>query len=797
MIIEITLLLLLILIEAPLNDKEMKCDCTCKCGKKNYIPSKYPLVFQEDDLNVKEKQDEENNNIVKDFDSEEPEYVGQGYEQEWEEVNRGSNPQPSYGRKLRSHKPLVLSGGSLSRYEKGRDHSNRPKPPHLDRPVPDKQSFVLGRQKKRNRDDLWCDHCQRSLVDLVALQQHNFALHPKVPIMSRSRYDIQQARSVTPIFDFSAYICEVCQEEFITSNSLYQHKAMQHPWAVFCSDCLTDFDNATDAQDHYHFIHNTEWKKPRQIQHILDTIKGSPDRGHATAHLPANQSHGRSVALDRPLVFPTHTIQTYYNCNECKMVFGDPKELERHKATPLMHGCRIYQEEDFPPLGAEFNEITKKSTSQVNAISEEFDRSHPNNWSMPNYTMDEKEPATIEKVWTPQARLSPETVPPDDGSSESLFSLENTIQQGAAFKTYNSNDTTGPMAVKDFDMQDSHRNAFIANESGVMQPVDQLPQNSSPRPTPVDTEALNEFALLQNNAETPEARASRRDAITTDDERNIGHITTLTDPKESKVSTDLEIITSKHVSQTVPNNIQLIPYARAALASASRITEYPPADGSSAVTSDVYELSPELQPKVIGGIECHVPSFFFSTTPSISPSSEALSEALSHTSTSELTLSGTSNSSSMSNSLIIQDGQDDTAQEVIEFAHSEIRQNISLDLGSIENGNRPKVKTRALTARQARLLRQSNNGRKETFVTPAQRELYARRDKEKKQIKAPLQPIFDSEWSRIELSPTVGLTGGQGGRIIKESAWDRGIRETEERNMMIAAGRGEVDYGGW
>ncbi|WWC58075.1 uncharacterized protein I303_100610 [Kwoniella dejecticola CBS 10117] len=793
MILEITFILLLILIEAPLvGEKKSSRRCTCDCGcTHEKIPSPYPsspitVESNEATLNDVEGQRGLEDRVEGTHDrngkGEEPEYVGMEDDNGWDDTSYKSTFKKSY-QPNSSTWSSASSERSLSRSRSDKeketewDYSTRPRPPHFDRSAPDRKASLRS-PNRRNNDygEHWCASCHRSFVDLAAIQQHNLALHSQLTAPLTFAVRAGTGRAMTPIMqsDTSTNACEVCQEEFQTPFAVQAHKETHHPWAVFCTDCLITFVHAQDAQDHYQIIHNAEWNNPRRIQRMLDTLKGSTSSG-PTPFIPrTHQIQGGPTfdSPDRPLVFPTHTIQTYYECDECSMIFGNPVELDKHTATPLIHGGRLYDEADFPPLKATISEIAEQVSPVIDAVSLTTRQDNPDEWGMPCYTMAEIGSDAVDHVWAPQARLSPETVLSDDDSCAI------------------------PTRAKEDNAMSEKPDLSEANIPAISNPGAE--ESSQIERVPLRVEATIAVSDYQDSSDV----SPQVSTIVDQDDRSTDGFTTefVTDAPGAVAS-----MSPKTPIQIVPSNTILTPYAKAALASASRISEYPPpefhdeADVENDSKRESYVDYTDEEPRVIGGIECQLPSMFFSSTSPKKTSTETWSLC----STPPLTLSGESRSNSTSDSLIIEEEDGWTAnQEAYEVTIPQTRKSMSLDLGAVENGNRPKPKNRALTGRQTRMMMRSNINQKhrqerETFLTPAQKEIYAKRDKEKKAIKAALQPVFESEWSTITTASSLRPTGGQGGRIVRESAWDKTVRETQERNKMIIAAGAEDVYGGW
>ncbi|KAK6905152.1 hypothetical protein I204_08190 [Kwoniella mangroviensis CBS 8886] len=808
MIVEITLLLLLILVEAPLvgEDDRGRCECDCSCGKKYHLNSSYPEVLGDGGDGVSEDI-RGNESSDRDVEHEqEPIYVGGSDGEGW---NDRSKPY--------SERSLVTGNR--------KDYSNRPRPPHLDRSVPDrKPPYLVTNNSRKRKDGHWCAPCQRYFVDSLALQQHQVALHSATTTImsSSSRNQIpRNVRSLIPELNHSVVVCEVCSEGLPNVTALDMHKVNFHPWSIFCPECLIRFRHAQEAQFHYRQFHHARSPDPLHIDTMLGLIKG-----HHLIH-PSLQTLPFTPQQNRPQhqvqTFPTHTIQNYYECEECNMVFGRPQELEAHKATPLVHGGRIYEADDFPPLGSTAKPSSSPSPS-VTASSPD-DLAVEGNltvWGMPSFTLNEKRSdAMKEEVWTPQARLTPEPDSSHDTASTSSEETNSTdvvldFQRVASESETNDMESidpedidtpmeglSAPKQISDIDAQhtdlkqDKKSQSYDNEITGTIKTIE-------PNSGPVEANPLGPAEDSTNSAK----------AIVTDDIIQVRETNKIFSQVVSSAQS-LHTISPRPVIQPVPSQINLTPYAKAALASAHKISEYPPPE-MDVGDNEKYE---DDSPEVIGGIECHVPSFALTLSPQ-NKTTSLESPPLSLDSTPPLTLSGDS-SSSLNESLVLEEEDDAWAasQEVYTIANSHDRQMFSLDLGATSNGNRPKPKSYSESSSSSKSTssrhrnkrsERSCNTRRQTYLTPSQREVYGyaisrneRRDsssssssRSKAPPQASLQPMFESEWSTI--TPMSSGNRSMGGRIIKESPWEASRREAEERNRLVSAGGAEEDlYGGW
>ncbi|WVW81733.1 hypothetical protein I302_103729 [Kwoniella bestiolae CBS 10118] len=825
MILEITLLLLLILIEAPLvGDERARCECDCSCGSKYHLSAGYPEgKGQGGGIDGIEENGQGTDDVgVEQGEGEEPVFVG------------GDDGQSS-STSERSLAVNVNSRDYLCSY------SNRPRPPHLDRSAPDRKSPYLLTTGRKRKDEYWCAPCQKSFVDSVAIQQHQVARHSATMTnMPSNRKQITQSiRPTTPQIGGPSVICEVCSEELSNITALEMHKANLHPWSIFCPECLTSFRHASEAQMHYKSIHKAQSIDPHRMNTMLGIINGNPLPN------PAQQLHpGLAPFTPQPYypsqyvqTFPTHTIQSYYECTECNMVFGNPGELEAHKATPLVHGARISPSHS-PSRSPSVSASASASTSDI-AIAE----MPLTVWGMPSFTFDEKKSESLkEEGWTPQARLTPE---PDSTSisSEEDKAISVVLDEKKNVEELRENvaNSEEPGKTDVLQVSDVIASAAQQGEVGdfgpaeVMELAKWIPLNPGPEEQSTQSEAVtlddtppaegststNE-AIVIDDAPPPQETIISNDVVTTN---HTSHQAVAEDPPGhtarapiAKVLTSLTTISPRPIIQPVPSQINLTPYARAALASASRLGEYPPPE-----MDDEDEDTQDDQPKVIGGIECHIPSFALTISPKNKSTSLASASApLSIEATPPLTLSGDSpSSSSLDESLVLEETDDPWAasQEVYEITHSQKRQTFSLDFGATSNGNRPKPRSHVEgggTARSSRSKRgeRSCNKRKETYLTPSQREVYRRNDsrssnsassrsndrdtRSKAPPQAPLQPMFESEWSTV--TPPSTSNRSMGGRAVRYDPWEASRREMEERRRVVSAGAGpgeEDMYGGW
>ncbi|WWD05891.1 hypothetical protein V865_003975 [Kwoniella europaea PYCC6329] len=821
MIAEITLLLLLILIEAPLMGEEdrVRCECDCSCGKKYHLSSSYP----EDQKDVNGGNDgiSEDHHGNKPSDGERE--VEQVYQQEQEPIyvgGGGGTDVEGWNDRSKPYSPSFASNK--------KDYSNRPRPPHLDRSVPDRKSpYLVTNSSRKRKDDYWCAPCQRYFVDSLALQQHQVALHSVTTTImsSSSRNQIpRNGRSLIPEGNHSIVVCEVCSEGLPNFAALDMHKVSLHPWSIFCPECLIRFRHAQEAQFHYRQIHHAKSPNSLHIDTMLGLIKGN--------HLihPSLQTPPFIAPQYRPQhqvqTFPTHTIQNYYECEECNMVFGHPAELEVHKSTPLVHGGRIYEADDFPPLGSTAKLSPSPSPSDTASSPDDpAVEADLTVWGLPSFTLDAKKSEKLEEEgWTPQARLTPD---PDSSSShESASSSEDGKSTDVVLEDQKdervSSETNYSMEVVDSDKVDLERSVLASKEmsnsdtanSNLKQEEKSQPDNNEITGTIKPIEP-NSGPGEGNPLGPAEDSTNFAEAIVTDDTSQVQEINKVTSQVVSSAHS-LHTISPRPVVQLIPSQINLTPYVKAALASAHKITEYPPPE----MDDEDNEKYEDDSPEVIGGIECHVPSFTLTLSPQNKTTSLG-SPPLSLDSTPPLTLSGDS-SSSLNESLVLEEEDDAWAasQEIFTIAHSHNRQTFSLDLGATSNGNRPKPKSYSESGSSSNGSRQSRNrnrrserscnSRKETYLTPSQREVYGRgisRDerrgsssssssRSKPPPQAPLQPMFESEWSTITPMPSGNRS--MGGRVIRESPWGASRREAEERNRLVSAGGAEEDiYGGW
>ncbi|WVQ64751.1 uncharacterized protein L199_002919 [Kwoniella botswanensis] len=795
MIVEITLLLLLILIAAPLVGEEdrVRCECDCSCSRKYHLNSSYPEVLDDGNDGISENKSRQR---LEDKDSQagteggheqEPIYVGGG---------GGGFEGEGWNDRSKPYSERSLNAGNR------KDHSNRPRPPHLDRSVPDRKSpYIVTNSSRKRKDNYWCAPCQRYFVDSLALQQHQVALHSATTTImsSSSRNQVpRNGRSLIPEVNHSVVVCEVCSEELPNVTALDMHKVSLHPWSIFCPECLIRFRHAQEAHFHYRQIHHAKSANPLHIDTMLGLIKGNHLIHPSLRTLPLTLQQYRPHHTVQ--TFPTHTIQNYYECEECNMVFGQPQELEAHKATPLVHGGRIYEADDFPPLGSTAKPSPSPSPSVTDPSPDALAvEANLTVWGMPSFTLDEKKSNTMkEEVWTPQARLTPEPDSSHDtaSSSEDGKSTDDVLEDQKAERV--SSETNYNMEVVDADRADLVRSVLASKE-------------------------LSNSDTASSNLKEEEKSQSDNNEIT----GTIKPIEPNSGPGEANPlgpaedSTNFaEAIVTDDTSQVqefnkITSQVELTPYAKAALASAHKISEYPPPE----MDDEDNEKYENDSPEVIGGIECHVPSFALTVSPQKKTTSFG-SPPLSLDSTPPLTLSGDS-SSSLNGSLVLEEEDDAWAasQEVYTNAHSHNRQTFSLDLCATNNGNRPKPKSYSESGSSSNGSRQSRNRnrrserscntRRETYLTPSQREVYGygfsrneRRDssssssRSKAPPQAPLQPMFESEWSTI--TPMSSGNRSMGGRIIRGSPWEASRREAEERNRLVSAGGSEEDmYGGW
>ncbi|WWC85755.1 uncharacterized protein L201_000621 [Kwoniella dendrophila CBS 6074] len=939
MFFDIAILLLLILIEAPLvGEESKKCECPCSCGRKDYMPSGYihdhdynsgvvedkskdeQQQIQEQDKDRKKENEELVNEDEEQKQEQEPIYVGTLEEEEEEqkeeedveveEVNKGQDVDNEYDENgvykggwgdenetesysatsiANSNRERLLSSSNNSK----RDYSTRPKPPHFDRSVPDRKSPYITSTAltatRKKKDDYWCDHCQRPFIDLVAIQQHNFAVHST----STSRKQSQLVRSMIPEIDSSIVMCEVCRGELPTLALLKAHKAAQRPWSIFCSDCLLTFDHAQQAQDHYQFHHNTEFNSPRRIQSMLDTLKGIPYSelsSREISFLYAHASDTSPVPFNNPQsqipsavfsnedhyirTFPSHTIQAYYECDQCNMVFGNNFELQAHKATPLVHGGRIYEADDYPPLGRTPTpapvpaSISARKKDTLPTIGVQLDESEEaqTTWGMPSFTLDATKSEDLpDQVWTPQARLTPEpesaSIPSEDeeplvlSSNQEEQVKKDDDKEGSAIlildeQPKNPEESTPKVQVVETLAEDNLQEKGLKTEQELDQIVSDL-ASAAPEPHPSSEVSKSTASEASNQEETQPTLETttvspviaEKAVIEVQSERTVERqseaVEIKTLPPVAKPSSPLQTLSPRPIIHPVPSKIKLTPYAKAALESASRLGEYPPPEehneeqGTWGENAQIKEQTDE--PEIIGGIECHLPSFLLPVSSPKRGTSSSTSGALSLESTPPLTLNSDS-SSSMTDSLVLGGEEEDlwaASQEVYEIAHSAKRQMFSLDLGSTSNGNRPKFEREReprsdlySNSKRSRNDRRRDGGRRrerETFLTPAQREAYYNggggkssilqsnksrsraNERPDKEVKQPLQPMFESEWSTLTPSNSNSIsTGGRGGLLIKESPWNISRKQADERNKLVYSssttpnGIEEDDiYGGW
>ncbi|WRT63659.1 uncharacterized protein IL334_000582 [Kwoniella shivajii] len=807
MILELFFLILFLLVEPPNTIGD--CDCHCSCGRKHHLPSTYHGTSSTEEIKLNDEAVTQKHNQNEDG----PIYVGG--DGDWNEESP-SNPIESY-----TSKTHYDDNGSK------KDYSGRPTPPHLvDRAVsgPDWQ---LAHGNKKIKNDFWCGPCHKRFVDLLALQQHTFAVHT-TGAKSGMSSSTQEHRapsniSVSPETDKPVPICEVCSEEVPNAYSLRTHKTLNHPWSVFCADCLLTFNHAQDAADHYQLIHGAESKKFGRIQSMLDTIKGPIKSTLPTSHEQLSSSSlssssisytsdssrsasnlfSRQSEIHLQKTFPSHTVGTYYECEECHMVFTDKIEFEAHNSIPLVHGGRIYQSEDFPPLGVSTSPLISSSSadsSTANSSSEEVTA-----WGMPSYTMNETDFPQLNdgEGCRPQARLSPEPQADSSASEEGLMmtdvkigkvrivkekrgvhqEIENMIGSNSLVE---SDELEEHLIIDDDDEETYDRKD--SNDTTMSDSTFETITSAQQAKTP------NECIIMKTQVDNTDEVKGTEEAI------ESSSILSGTDINTDRTIPSLQTISPKPIIQSIPSHVKLTPYARAALASRSQIEIYPPPndlyDESKAEVERQNNEKEEIQPTVIGGIECQIPSFFFHPSPS-----KKKGVVNTHTST-PLTLK--------SDNVKGKEEEDQwlASQEVYEITVSQRRQTFSLDLGAPSNGNRPIPKYKQQQQQQRQ--QASENGKKnkskrkpkekETYLSPSQRDAYGSKDrKQDKQSPQPaLQPLFESEWSTLSTSSHYP-TGGRGGRIVKEHPWDRSSMEAEERNRLVQAGTESTEdlYGGW
>ncbi|WVQ93849.1 hypothetical protein IAU59_000927 [Kwoniella sp. CBS 9459] len=796
-VLEILILLVLLLADSEELTGPGKCTCDCQCGRKYHVPSSYSYgtstgigtlatTYQK----VRPDRPLYTAGAVEISDR----YVGGGIGDASGRLgDRRGNPWDN--RSDDSQKSLSENNGYKKDHH-AQAYAGRTIPPHLERSAPDwKSPYLTSSGKKKHKqsaqqDEVWCGPCTKKFSSITALHQHQAVIHT-VPAISTAK---QNQRPYTPDVDNSALVCEVCYEDFPHSSAVRQHKKDAHPWSLFCHDCLITFAHAQDARDHYELVHDSKPINLPRTQRMLDHLQGR-SAASITAFGPvsntaAEASRGLPVSATGPASFPanhvvktypTHTVSSHYECPECHMVFGDPGDLAIHQSSPMAHGGANLTSDDFPPLGAAppstlVTESSPDLSSSPSSSSPDKSRSpvrrvSQNAWTpnmnMPSFSLKAKMDIRHNGI-TPEARLTPEP----DSTSSSGVSEDDSVDIVLDREERELDDE--PMGDESFDTikddntprmhQEENENDFNGEASITVQTdeSDLMPKNKHSVPSS-DTNASEDLTSSWSEDRSMKSTASGtpEDVVTPS--------STLSSPETPKI-TKLFISPPAYVKQvetTVPiddestasakAHIDLvplharIPYARAALASASRLNVYPPpiededfgSWGKSEEQVEQEEPTGKWEPpEPVGGIDYQLPSFTMGfTSPGKQPTSAPPTLDSSTYTEDELgsgdifqaaTKAGTSMPLTLrSNNDAVEDPDPWAAsQEVYEITLAQRRMPaISLDLGAVSNGNRPNTRERhtSLSGSESssRASRHSEHqrgeGQRQTFLTPAQR----------------------------------------------------------------------------
>ncbi|ORY25186.1 hypothetical protein BCR39DRAFT_545007 [Naematelia encephala] len=231
----------------------------------------------------------------------------------WEDDPSWTIPDDSYKSERRTNRQSSDYDNKRSRSPRLHTHE---RPTHLDSRT---RSKVFTPKVKT----AFCHPCHRVFPHLVALKQHEAAVHLDQPSHSpRAKHSVDM--------EDQSPVCDVCLEMFSLRLQVRQHKKAKHPWSLLCSTHLITFPNAFMALKHYQRQHGCKDVPALRIQEVLDELKANSNRNE-----PADE-----LDIQRPLI-----------CGECNETFLSAESLHTHSVSPLAHSTKDTDNSlHFPPL---------------------------------------------------------------------------------------------------------------------------------------------------------------------------------------------------------------------------------------------------------------------------------------------------------------------------------------------------------------------------------------------------------------------------------------------------------------
>ncbi|OCF36098.1 hypothetical protein I316_01970 [Kwoniella heveanensis BCC8398] len=722
-VLELLFLLVLFLADSgesiePDGNSRRRCTCECKCGRKYYIPSSYTdhlahgasartstgiAITSHQEVRPDRKYAYPVNAPASaaltkgrggaggsgggggggDYLGR---YVGGGIGED--DYWRGSQSQEVGGGRgngwdshsENSHKSSGESTNGHKDHYANYNYSERPLPPHLDRSVADWKSPHLTasgkrkynvKQQQQEKEEVWCNPCAKRFGSTTALHQHRAVIHSAMT-SSTGKHNLGH---FNPEIDTSALVCEVCYEEFANSFAVRQHKKECHPWSLLCNPCLITFAHAQDARDHYELVHNSKPINVGRTQRMLDHLQYrkadpsavfnpvlEPTTADADTWLEysATGQGQRSLPADHVVkTYHIHTVSSHYECSECHMVLGDPRELAIHQNSPMAHGGANLTSDDFPPLGASPPTTFVTQASPDLSFSPSSDsQTSPNghtphsvwttNVNMPSFSLKTK--PEVHEAIEPRARLTPE---PDTASSSGVSedeSINVTFDQDQEEEQVNAQNDGDESIETIKDVSPSallgHQEDSNARSSGPVETETDEPDGiPEPAASVASTDPSDNLTSSWAVDHSTECKASETVVNAVGLSVTTSTYSTPEVPKVSQAiipSTSTAIqglqaavsagemamaVPAKDFVEIIPSHVK-IPYARAALASASRLNDYPPReqadeDGAGSWGHDQGEQENQAQqssqekwtpPESIGGIDYQLPSFALGPT---------------------------------------------------------------------------------------------------------------------------------------------------------------------------------------